>query len=144
MSRQFSIASYMGENMLDFSKLKSQKTLHKRENKLSLALERGSIGLDLAGLLKRAAIIEFHAHSGIELVEEGFFSLAEQQVKAAFKNYSALVDYLEQVKYPPEFEREFLAMNEEVLNRSAVHLNKRKAERLSVVYPCLKESLYGG
>lgn len=132
-----------GENFLGVSKLKAHKKLLRRNYRLTLALERDDIGKNLAELLRTAAIVEFHAHSGKELVEEGYFSLARQQIKEAIENYRELDDYLEHLNYPAEFKKDFLEKCGGVLNESIDYLNKSMTARLSSTQKSLGEIFYG-
>lgn len=131
------------EDYQSLRKLKAWPVLTRRRYQISLALENGSIKDDLAGILEGSSIVEFHATCGIELVDEGYFSLAQKQIREALRSYVNLGNNLLSLNYPEGFSRKFTDPCEIFIEESVSHFNLVMNRKLSSLNLVIEGKTYG-
>ncbi|MBI2632182.1 hypothetical protein HYW75_04210 [Candidatus Pacearchaeota archaeon] len=128
------IAQWIEDNYEDYKslrKLKAWPVFARRRYQISLAREKGSVDNNIAKLLKASSTVEFHATCGVELVDEGYFSLAQKQIREALINYVKLEKNLLSPKYPGDFSRRFLDTCKRFIEESVSHFNLVMNRKLS-------------
>ncbi len=110
--------------------LSADRLLHSRNYNLSLALERGHVGKDLADLLRIAALVEFHSNSAKEYAYEGYFSLADKFLMDAGRLFGAINTYLNNTLYPDTFKEELLGACVEKIHSHSREINSLAGAKL--------------